>query len=672
MSGLNPVADALNEASDVHDPLDMLIARVADDAGAPFTGEALAMLASLKKSDRAAFESARARFKTMGCRVAALDVAIAETAGESAAPAGSGATQAQLLIELAGVASLFHAPDKTCFADIVVSGHRETWPIRGRGFGQWLGRGFYERTGGAPGSEALQNALNVIQAKALFEGPERSVHVRVAGLDGQLYLDLGDATWRAVEIDSFGWRVIDDPPVRFRRAAGMRPLPMPQSGASVELLRSFLNVRSDTDFVLTVAWLLACLRDHGPYPVIVLSGEQGTAKSTFTEMLRSLIDPNTAALRALPREERDLFIAASNAHVLAFDNVSGLPGFVSDTLCRLATGASFAVRQLYSDQEEVLFEASRPVILNGIEDIVNRADLASRALFLTLEPISEERRRPESELWAAFEVEKPRLLGALLDAIAMGLKRLPETRLPRLPRMADFAIWATACETALWPAGTFMAAYDNNRADAVESVIESDPVAAAVRALMNNRTSWSGTATELLAALANAAGERIAKSKTWPGDARALANRLRRVATFLRQVGIAVEFARVGRERTRMVQLESVASAASAASADAAKVAAVGNGAVRHARTMETDADAEDEAKGARVRTISCPAARMDTVDDADAGPGSLAPIRDGDRAPWRDERATIAEYEGGLSRMEAELLLSPEFRKDVGETGGA
>ena len=140
--------------------------------------------------------------------------------------------------------------------------------------------------------------------------------------------------------------MIDNPPVRFRRAAGMQPLPMPVSGGSVEALRSFLNVQSDTDFVLVVAWALACLRNRGPYPVIVLSGEQGSAKSTFSAILRALLDPNTAPLRALPREDRDLFIAASNGHVLAFDNVSGLPAWISDTLCRLATGGGFAVRQL--------------------------------------------------------------------------------------------------------------------------------------------------------------------------------------------------------------------------------------------------------------------------------------------------------------------------------------
>ncbi len=349
--------------------------------------------------------------------------------------------------------------------------------------------------------------------------------------------------------------MIDNPPVRFRRAAGMQPLPMPVPGGSVAALRSFLNVQSDTDFVLVVAWALACLRNRGPYPVIVLSGEQGSAKSTFSAILRALLDPNTAPLRALPREDRDLFIAASNGHVLAFDNVSGLPAWISDTLCRLATGGGFAVRQLYTDQDEVLFDAARPVILNGIEDIVTRPDLADRAVFLTLEPIPEERRRPEAELWAAFEAERPRILGVLLDAVVEGLKRLPETHLPKLPRMADFALWATACETALWPAGTFWSAYCENRDEAVEGVIDADPIAAGVRAVMATRTEWTGTASDLLGALAEMAGERVAKSKTWPDSPRALAGRLRRAATFLRKIGIEIGFDREGRARTRIIRI---------------------------------------------------------------------------------------------------------------------
>jgi hypothetical protein len=546
------IAEAICAAEEVFDPLVELTIKVAAEPSAAFTPEALALLAGLKKQDRSAFETLRAKLKKSGCRVAALDDVIAKENGDAH---GRGQTQADMLIDIANDAELFHSPDRTAYADLTINGHRETWAIRTKGFRHWLTRRFFEATGGAPGSEAMQSALNVIEAKAHFDAPERVVHCRVAGLDGKLYLDLADDTWRAVQIDPSGWQVIDTPPVRFRRASGMRSIAAPATGGSIIALRKFLNVKSDDDFVLVVAWVLACLRDRGPYPVIVLAGEQGSAKSTFSAILRALIDPNTAPLRALPREDRDLFIAANNGHVLAFDNVSGLPAWLSDTLCRLATGAGFAVRQLYSDQDEVLFSAARPVILNGIEDIVTKPDLADRALFLTLEPIPEDRRRSVDDLWAAFDAEKPRILGALLDAVVVGLKLLPETKLPKLPRMADFALWAAACEPGLWPTGAFWAAYCGNRDEAVEGVIDADPVASTLRSMMATKELWEGTATDLLGAIEGIATERIIKAKTWPSSPKGLSNCLRRSTPFLRKIGIDVEFRRRGHKGARIIQI---------------------------------------------------------------------------------------------------------------------
>jgi hypothetical protein len=378
-----------------------------------------------------------------------------------------------------------------------VSGHRETWQVRSKGFKRWLCRKYYEANSTAPNSEALQSALNMIEAQAHFDGEEMPVHVRVAGLGGYIYLDLCDAKWRAIEISASGWEVVENPPVRFRRSSGMKPLPVPVTGGEIENLRPFLNITNDNDFVLLVAWLLAALRDCGPYPVLVLAGEHGTAKSTLASLVRALVDPNTAPLRALPREDRDLFIAATNAHALVFDNVSGLPTWISDTLCRLATGGGFATRQLYTDGDEILFDATRPIILNGIEDIVARPDLADRSIFLTLEPIPDGARRTAKELWRAFNAEAPRILGALLDAVSCGIERMPMTVLERIPRMADFAVWATACEAALWPDGTFMSAYAGNIAAALDSVVEADPVASALRALMSERQDWEPVSSSL-------------------------------------------------------------------------------------------------------------------------------------------------------------------------------
>ncbi len=639
------IAAAIDAAEDIRDPLEGLVERTATDPGASFTPDTLARLAALKKDDRAAFEALRAQLKAAGARVTALDEAIAEESGDTG---GRGPTQADILIDLAQAAELFHAPDGTGFADLDINRHRETWPIRAKGFRRWLARRFFEATQGAPSSEALQSALNVIEAKAHFDAPERTVYIRVGGLDDRLYLDLCDATWRAVEIDATGWRVIDNPPVRFRRAAGMKALPMPLRGGSVEMLRLFLNVKTDAEFVLVVAWVLAALRNRGPYPVIALSGEQGSAKSTFSAILRALLDPNTAPLRALPREDRDLFIAASNGHVLAFDNVSGLPAWISDTLCRLATGGGFAVRQLYTDQDEVLFDAARPVILNGIEDIVTRPDLADRAVFLTLEPIPEERRRPEAELWATFETERPRILGVLLDAVAKGLKRLPETRLEKLPRMADFALWATACETALWPAGTFWSAYCGNRDEAVEGVIDADPIATAVRAVMATRTEWTGTASDLLGALAEVSDERAAKSKAWPDGPRALAGRLRRAATFLRKIGIEVAFRKEGRARVRIIDITvtppsaapenaGVLPSARSASSEPMTKSNPGNGfAVQSLRTVGHDADGSGKGNAPTVRANPLKTKAENAADGADANLPPQSALENADAPGWR------------------------------------
>jgi hypothetical protein len=186
-------------------------------------------------------------------------------------------------------------------------------------------------------------------------------------------------------------------------------------------------------------------------------------------------------------------------------NLSGIPDWIANTLCRLATGGGFAARQLYTDDDETLVDAARPIIINGIEDIVTRGDLADRALFQLLDPIPEESRKPESEIWAAFRQEQPKIFGALLDAVSCGLRMLAQTKLSRLPRMADFALWATACEM-VWPAGTFITAYQGNRDEAVAATVDASTVGSAVRDFLITRTEWTGTATDLLGALCRASG----------------------------------------------------------------------------------------------------------------------------------------------------------------------
>jgi hypothetical protein len=367
------IAEAIENAEVANDPLANIVERTRRDAGAPFEPHVLDALSKLLRENPRAYEAKRRDLKYAGCRVSKLDKAVANCSGKSSTP---DTAQSDILIELAKSANVFHAPDGTGYADIRIGSHRETWPINSKAIRGWLRHEYYKKTGRPPTREAITSAIGHVEAVAQFDSPERSVYIRVGELDGRLYIDLCDESWQAIEIDSSGWRVVDDPPIRFRRTRGMKALPVPEAGGSIESLPSFLNVQTNEHFVLVVAWIIACFRPTGPYPVLAITGEQGSAKSTFARILKALVDPSIPPNRSLPRDERDLFIAANNGFILPFDNISDLSAWFSDAICRLATGGGFATRQLCTDLDEVLFDGVRPVILNGIENFISRPDLA--------------------------------------------------------------------------------------------------------------------------------------------------------------------------------------------------------------------------------------------------------------------------------------------------------
>jgi putative DNA primase/helicase len=453
--------------------------------------------------------------------------------------------QRDMLIALTELAEFWHDAGRAAFVTFPVRGHRENWPMRSREFRMWLSGQFYEATGGAIGGQALEDGIRILEARAVNAGPEYEPFIRVGRQDGKLYLDLCDSRWRAVEITTVGWGVVEKPPLKLLRSPSMRPLPEPEAGNMIEVLRRFfMNVRSNDDFILVTAWLVAALRDRGPYPVLVVNGEQGAGKSVFCRMLRLLADPSAAPIRAVPKDDRDLVVSAGNSWILAYDNLSTVPAWLSDALCRLATGGGFATRMLHTDRDEMIFEATRPIILNGISSLTDRADLADRAVTIHLQAIPEEERLPEDELWADFEKARPQIVGALLDAVSAALRNVATVRLDRSPRMADFVKWITAAESGLgWEPGQFLAVYRENRCDVAESSFEADPVAVAIRDYVTTEhpEGWTGTATELLSALNGRVAEAARKSRIWPVTAQGLGNRIARVAPLLRTKGFAVE-----------------------------------------------------------------------------------------------------------------------------------
>ena len=469
------------------------------------------------------------------------------------AAAAKAPSVATALIEL-GLehAELFHFGEE-CFASIDADGHLETLPLgpRTRGCRPWLSGLYFDQRQKAASSEALTSALSTLERYAL-KGVERQVYVRAAGYEGKVFVDLADKRWNVVEISAGGARVIrpEDAPVRFRRPHGMLALPSPEPDGELEELRTLLNVANDDDFLSMEALLVGAFHPEGPYPISIFHGEAGSTKTTVAKLMRGLVDPNLLPLRPEPREERDLAISARNGLVCAFDNLSHLPVWLADSLCRLSSGGGFSSRTLYTDLDETVFAVKRPVILTAIEEIAVRGDLLDRSMIFYLPPIPEEKRLPESVLLRAYEEMKPRLLGALYNRISTALANVSGVQLKELPRLADFAIWVTASEP-VETRGEFVKVYAANRREANELSLET-----LVDALRKLSLPWEGTASKLLRTLEASVDDRAKKMKSWPSSGRSLSNKLRSLAPNLRQIGIFVEFWRdTGKGRERLITL---------------------------------------------------------------------------------------------------------------------
>jgi hypothetical protein len=463
-------------------------------------------------------------------------------------------SSSQALIKLTEDFILFHSPDTKTYASVPINSHWENHSIRSKVFSRLLLSRYYKKYKKGLNKNALEDAVSVLESKAMFEGKQDDVHVRVAESAGHIYIDLGNKLWEVADVTSRNWEVAQVTPVKFIRPKGMLEFPHPIKGGSIEDLRSFINLPDEESWVLLVSYLLFSLTPKGPFPILIVQGEQGAAKSTFCRVIRSLIDPATSPLRSMPTNTRDLMLAAQNGWLMVYDNLSGLSSVLSDAVCRLSTGGGFATRELYSDSTETLFEASRPVCLNGITEFATRDDLLDRALILKLPSIPDDQRRDEKGFWADFELMQPCIFGGMLSVLSDALKFLPEVNLENTPRMADFAKFSIAVERAMgWHKGTFMSAYNHNRMLSTETSLESDPVGQAIIHL--DQVNWKGTATGLLDTLSNQVSDTVRRSKSWPTTARWLSSNIRRLVPAFRKIGIEVEFKREGSSGTRYITI---------------------------------------------------------------------------------------------------------------------
>ncbi len=445
------------------------------------------------------------------------------------------------LLELVEDCEFWHDQDRRAFATVMIADHFENMRLSSQEFGIWYSGRCHKHLKEPVGEQALRDVMHVLKARAIYEGPCYQTFLRIGGTNGKIYLDLGRPEWDVIVVDEQGWQLTKNCPIKAIRTPHMQTLPIPEGGELLEAkMRPLLNVGSERDFRMIVAWLICAFRDVGEYPILSINGEQGSAKSTIARMVRMLIDPDKATNRAAPQNERDLVVAAQNSHVISLDNLSGLSSWLSDALCRISTGGGFSARALRTDMDEVVVHLENPVILNGIPENAGRPDLTDRSYMISLPAISDDARRTSSELWAEFENARPHILGSVLDAVSTAMRNLPNVKLSKKPRMANAAEWVTAAEEGLgWKPGTHIADLEANRRNAIETSLESEPVAIAI---MELHLPWSGTPTRL--------HEKITGMVPGiPKTVNGLGSALARIKPVLAEVGITIDRKR-GKERS--------------------------------------------------------------------------------------------------------------------------
>ncbi len=435
--------------------------------------------------------------------------------------------------------TLWHTDCDVPYADILDDTIRRTLPIRESSFKNYLKHRYFNLTHKSPTNEALSQAIGTIESYALFDRDTHPIYLRVAEHNGKIYYDLGDDTWQAVEIDPDGWRLVSNPPVRFRRTKSLLALPTPITGGSLSQLREFINL-SDEHWAIVLAFIVNALRPCVNYPVLILHGEAGTGKSTLSTLLKRLIDPSKPMLVPNIADLRNLSIYAANRHLLVYDNLSGISNDQSDALCRIATGGGFVHRKLMTDTEEIILDFVRPQILNGIDTIATRGDLLDRAYLVQLH--KPDQLVDSSDYWAKFDQVYPQLLGALFTALSQALVVLPSVKVTNLPRMAEYVRLGVALEETLGlPNGEFLTIHGKIKQNSSHAAIDASPIALAILQLMDRYDTWEGYVSELYTELNNLVkDDALKRSKAWFTDVPRLGKSISRIAPDLRTLGLDI------------------------------------------------------------------------------------------------------------------------------------
>jgi hypothetical protein len=428
----------------------------------------------------------------------------------------------------------------------------EPLPLNSRCY-SWLRRLMWEHEERAVNGEYLKTASGTLAAHAEFSSNVRELHTRGAWQEGVLYYELRPG--RVVKVGASGWGFAENPPVLFRHFPNLKPLPDPEPGGEVRSLAGYANLKTNRDKRLFTAYAATLALPHVGRPIFNASGAMGSGKTTIQRLLKRLLDPT--APETVRFDPRDFLQKASHAFAVMLDNQNTIPEWAADTLCRLVTGEADSKRRLYTDDEDVIVELRRVVLLNGINVPTDRGDVLDRSLVVELERIPDSERKTEEELWERFEAEHPKLLGALFSVLAEAIALKSSIKLSRRPRLADWGEYAASVyEVMGWGAEQFLEDWSEIVKVQNQATLDGSPVAQAIIKFMEDKDEYTATSSELhskLKVMAAQLGVDVERDKAWPKSARWLWRRIKEVLSVL--VAAGIEASRRDAEKATQITL---------------------------------------------------------------------------------------------------------------------
>lgn len=421
------------------------------------------------------------------------------------------------------------------YVRLYINDHFELWVTSSKRFSTWLARLYRQNYEKPPTNQALKQAQIQIDA-ICYEKTRQTLHNRVARLDDKILYDLTNDDWECVEITADGFQIVPQPAI-FRRFSHQLPQSSPIECNDIDLLWNFFNVPEDKRCVLAVLIATWFIPDIS-HPILILHGEPGTGKSTMSRMLRQLVDPSATPTLAAPRNAELADQIFDHNWLAPLDNLSKIPGWLSDMLCRVVTGEGSAKRVHYSNDDDFIRSYRRCVILNGIGNPAIQADLLDRSIVIELIPIDS--LRTEEALMKAWEIALPRILGSIFRALSKAITLYPSILETSLPRMADFAKWGQAVASGLgYQPSQFMNDYISTIEQKWSDKIEDSPLATEILNLIDNDGGcWKGSRSELCEEIMLETN----KSKAgWPKSPLGISKELTRLMPAFRENGIFID-----------------------------------------------------------------------------------------------------------------------------------